>query len=618
MAENVGDLKVTIRMIVDNPSFKKGKDAVRGIGKSTTNLTTQMNKMGKALNGIGFSFRRLILYYGGYKGIKSMVTTINTFEQLKQQLITVEQDSTKAEMSWRKLMDFATTTPFTLDKIIAGFVRLRAVGLEPTDQQMTDLGNMASAFSMNFDDVAFAVQRAISGVSRPLKKFIPLVKIAGNQISLGFNKDEMITIERDPKKLLETIAEISRVRFGGGMERQLKTIGGQWSLVIDNASKFMYLIGTSGLSGAMVEFSKTLTEGIGEGDSLAKTLGNVLGGAVRGLTATLKLAQKYAWLLVAAFTAMVAAKIRLGLLYLGTKIVSLNAKILAASKSSWLLSAALTRGVSLSMKGAMASTLAFAKALAILTARMLMAAAPILAIIALTILFLFAMDDIAAFIGGRESLIGDWFRDNFSEAALYIKFAMLMLSSFYDLLEAGADIIIWVGEKVDLFTDALANFLAATIEAFNELVKLFGLTPPKWISDPINFVKGNIDQALVAGPTMFAQSARREVAKGEQIRREVVTRKTYSGAERLTRMAASPLYSSSLAGPDNFASQAASFQHGIAQKRGMATGIQQPGYNPSAGPNVFNINVNGAEKSNEEVGKEIGKQVARDLQGRKQ
>ena len=633
MAENVGDLKVTIRMIVENKTFQNAKKAVRDVSKSTTSLTTQMNKMGKALNGIGFSFRRLILYYGGYKGIKSMVTTINTFEQLKQQLITVEQDSTKAEMSWRKLMDFATTTPFTLDKIIAGFVRLRAVGLEPTDQQMTDLGNMASAFSMNFDDVAFAVQRAISGVSRPLKKFIPLVKIAGNQISLGFNKDEMITIERDPQKLLETIAQISRVRFGGGMERQLKTIGGQWSLVQDNASKFMYLIGTSGLSGAMVEFSKTLTEGIGEGDSLAKTLGGALGGAVRALTATLKTAQKYAWLLVGAFVALAAAKIRTGILLL-------NARVLQLAASNWLLAAS-TKGILASLTLATGAVKKFGAALAVIARRLVLVLLP-LALLALgTFLFFVGLNDLVNFLQGRDSVIGDWFQNAYDDASPPIKVLMAIVSAFFTLLEIGADILLgiggamaWVatqamklskaiGELWDEFKklpggEGLANLLSAPGRGsgsgntlFSKAASAFGGT---WVGKEMGaaadeWSPAGFDRSTLTRPGLVGQRIRQRVGAGRAIKaRALNARNTYSGGQALTQMALGGGYL-----PGGPMSSAASHQGQVAMNRMVNTGqVSGPA------PNVFNINVNGVQKSNEEVGKEIGKQVARDLQGRKQ
>jgi len=617
MAASVGDLKVSLRIVINNNTFKRAKQSVRGVAKETTTLTKEMNKMGKALNGIGFSFRRLILYYGGYKGIKNMVTTISKFEQLKEQLITVERDSVKAEQSWKRLMDFATTTPFTLDKVISGFVRLKAVGLDPTDEQLQSLGDMASAFSMNFDDVAFAVQRAISGVSRPLKKFIPLVKIAGNQISLGFNKDEMITIERDAQKLLETVSDIAKERFAQGMERQLSTIGGQWSLVSDNISKFLFQVGKSGLSEAIVEFAKSLTETVGEGDSLAQTLGKTLGFALRTITKLFKIARDNAWFFVGVLLYMGAAKIRAGLALLTMQIVSLEASVWIAAIQAKTL------------KGAIASLVAPMVAATTAAANLgrtllITFGLPLLKIALLTLgvfAFLAVLNDIANFLQGKDSLIGEWFEHNYDQASPPIKMLARLFLGFIAIIEM-------VARAFDFVTDKLAEFINLLSIAIGETLEFLPKVPSMLskflgITDAVGFGGGDGERKGLMGrrnnpiadlaeglaPSTLS-AARDRINAGRRSRNQRIdAMRTYSGARGLTQMAMAGGY-----GQMSPVTEAMYQQQDLAKAR-----LQGAGMAPAAAPpSVFNITVNGMEKSTSEVGKEIGKQVARDLQGRKQ
>lgn len=617
MAASVGDLKVSLRIVINNNTFKRAKQSVRGVAKETTTLTKEMNKMGKALNGIGFSFRRLILYYGGYKGIKNMVTTISKFEQLKEQLITVERDSVRAEQSWKRLMDFATTTPFTLDKVISGFVRLKAVGLDPTDEQLQSLGDMASAFSMNFDDVAFAVQRAISGVSRPLKKFIPLVKIAGNQISLGFNKDEMITIERDAQKLLETVSDIAKERFAQGMERQLSTIGGQWSLVSDNIAKFLFQVGKSGLSEAIVEFAKSLTETVGEGDSLAQTLGKTLGFALRTITKLFKIARDNAWFFVGVLLYMGAAKIRAGLALLTMQIVSLEASVWIAAIQAKTL------------KGAIASLVApmvAATTAAANLARTLLITfgLPLLKVALLTLgvfAFLAVLNDIANFLQGKDSLIGEWFEHNFDQASAPVKMLAMLLLGFIAIIEMVAKTFDFVTDKLAEFINLLSIAIGETIEGGKQFLRWLGIADSaKSVfgfgggdgerRDLLRKPEGRGSGLAEAAFGMTASAARDRINAGRRSRNQRIdAMRTYSGARGLTQMAMAGGY-----GQMSPVTEAMYQQQDLAKAR-----LQGAGMAPAAAPpSVFNITVNGMEKSTSEVGKEIGKQVARDLQGRKQ
>ena len=201
-----------------------------------------------------------------------------------------------------------------------------------------------------------------------------------------------------------------------------------------------------------------------------------------------------------------------------------------------------------------------------------------------------------------------------------------LVAAFFTVLEVGADIMLAIGgaiafviTQVDYFTDVLSKAIGEVTRFFNMLLKISGLTDGvKSLASSFGETRMGQEMGHIAdewnpfkADSLVGARIRESVGAGRAERAQALNaRNTYSGARGLTQMAMAGGYGQ-LTSPVAWATAG---QQDLARGRMGATGqVAAP-----ASPNVFNINVNGAEKSNEEVGKEIGKQVARDLQGRKQ
>jgi hypothetical protein len=707
MAETVGELQIILRMVAQQKSFTDAKKAIaavskigtrggaamkglatgarqaasgmRGAAKSTrnasssmsrmsqktTSLTQEMNKMGKALNGIGFSFRRLLLYYGAYKGLKGMVETISQFQQLKQQLITVEQNAGRAETQWKRLMEFATTTPFTLDKVISGFIKMRNVGMKPTDEQMTALGDMAAGWGVTFDEIGFALARAAGGVTRPLKKFIPSIKKLANADAFMIEGKK---VANTPEALLNAVAKIGQQKFAGGMERQLNTIGGAWSLVTDNLAKFFALVGEAGFADAMVEFSTSLRLAIGDSNEWASSLGALLGGMVRLGNAIFKFFDKHKWIrnallivlvmsgLKALMRAMIVftmvTKMHIAQLLLEAAAQgNLNAMWYVASEALKLYWANLTRLVTsmwglVRVQGAVA--LGWLKAIW-----------PIVLGIALAVGLLLAMEDFYAFMDGRNSVFGRIF-ENGPEWLQWLAKGLLLIVGFFDvltdLMAFSMSGLIMLGQGIAwlvglLFTKAVQaykflkgwrdKFLKAMAEGFvllfdpiisffelflrsvAKLAKMIFDQVPDWAKDFIveagsagkNFMKaasntGQRMSSAASGAADWVGDAIGGMSMGSTGNGAMQRAASYQAGHGPIRQRARSAANAerSMFG---YASPTAEGQAGASSITG-STLPSIPGYS------IFNIAINEAGRSTEEVGRELGKEINRNLEGRKQ
>lgn len=79
--------------------------------------------------------------YLGLRGLtntfKSIVETNKEFERLSGSLKTVTGSAKAAKEAFTLIEDFATSTPFQLDEIVDSFIRLKAMGLEPSMEALT-------------------------------------------------------------------------------------------------------------------------------------------------------------------------------------------------------------------------------------------------------------------------------------------------------------------------------------------------------------------------------------------------------------------------------------------------------------------------------------------------
>ena len=300
---------------------------------------------------------------------RELVTTIATFEKLRAQLVTIEKDEAVAEKAFQNLKTFAATTPFEFSNVTDSFIRLRAVGLAPTMDDMTAMGDVAAGMGKDITEFADAIVGATTGEMERLKAFGITASQQGKKVTFSF-KGVKTVVKKEAGEISKYLYDLGRREFAGGMERQSKTMAGAFSNLKDNIAAFLFSVGENGFTSELTLFIKELTGATGEADSLAVILGRVLGFAVRQLRDAFKFAKDNAGALTIALGALMA--------------------VMAVHTVNAFIRAIVAMGASF-----MAST------------------GPVLiAVLALGLLAL-AVEDIIGFFNGKESVIGIWLEDTF-------------------------------------------------------------------------------------------------------------------------------------------------------------------------------------------------------------
>ena len=235
--------------------------AAKSYENSFAGIKTAAVAAGAALAGFGLAVGKL-------------VSVQREFDVLNSSLITVTGSSAAAarEMQWIK--DFAKETPFGLAQATQGFVKMKALGLDPTRASLTSFGNTASAMGKDLNQMIEAVADASTGEFERLKEFGIKAKKEGDNVSLTF-QGITTTIGNSATEITQYLEKLGSVEFAGAMAERAKTLDGAISELGDTWDELFRTINTNN-TGSLIYDSITLaTAAIGD----ATTIINAMTGA---------------------------------------------------------------------------------------------------------------------------------------------------------------------------------------------------------------------------------------------------------------------------------------------------------------------------------------------------
>ena len=185
--------------------------------KSTKKLSGGFKLLGGAVAAISFG---LI--------IKNVVSTAAAFEKLEASLETVTGSTENATMAMEGITAFATSTPFQVGEITESFIKLKALGIEPTEEKLRSFGNTSSAMGKSLNQMIEAVADAATGEFERLKEFGIKSSSQGDQVAFTFNGITK-TVGKNSEEITKYLTDIGNTKFAGAMEKQMDTLNGAFS-----------------------------------------------------------------------------------------------------------------------------------------------------------------------------------------------------------------------------------------------------------------------------------------------------------------------------------------------------------------------------------------------------
>ncbi|MCP4967441.1 MAG: hypothetical protein GY926_19685 [bacterium] len=252
-------------------SVKGAKAAEAAIGKTRKSLGNLAKQAAAAAVAIGSAF----LGFGTLA-----VKTAGAFESLKASLKTVTGSAEAANAAFAQIKSFASTTPFDLQQVTQAFIKLKALGLDPSEENLRSFGNTASAMGKSLNDVTEAVADASTGEFERLKEFGIKAASQGDQVALTF-QGITTTVGKNSKEITAFLREIGEENFAGAMEEQMGTLRGIMSNLGDNFDQFLVKVAESGPLDEFKALASEIRDVLGGDDGLAKALGKTLADAIK-------------------------------------------------------------------------------------------------------------------------------------------------------------------------------------------------------------------------------------------------------------------------------------------------------------------------------------------------
>lgn len=207
------------------------------------------------------------------------------FDKLNASLTTATGSAAGAALAFNALQKFASTTPFSVQEATEGFIKLRNMGLDPSERALRAYGNTAAAMGKSLNQMVEAVADAATGEFERLKEFGIRASKDGEKVTLTFKG--MSTTVRDSATEIEGyLRTIGEVDFASAMSQRAATLDGAISNLGDSWAATMRAVSSSGLgesaqagviglTGALTDLQTILNAITAAADKQGKSLSQV-------------------------------------------------------------------------------------------------------------------------------------------------------------------------------------------------------------------------------------------------------------------------------------------------------------------------------------------------------
>lgn len=261
---------------LDKAKFQPFLDELRNAEEATKKAESGLSGLGSAAQAAGRAMAVAFSGAAAFGVVGKLVEVQREFDVLNSSLKTVTGGSAAAEREMAWLKDFAKETPFGLAQATQGFVKMKALGLDPTRAALTSFGNTASAMGKDLNQMIEAVADASTGEFERLKEFGVKAKKEGDQVALTF-QGVTTTLGNSAREIIQYLEDIGNTSFGGAMEERAKTLDGTIAALGDAWDELFRTVNANNV-GSLIFDSVTLANGALED---ATTILRAMGGAAQ-------------------------------------------------------------------------------------------------------------------------------------------------------------------------------------------------------------------------------------------------------------------------------------------------------------------------------------------------
>lgn len=217
--------------------------------------------LGSALGGLRGKLIGLFVGISLMSFTNQVITARAEYEKFSAVLENTFQSKTVGDGALAMLTEFAAKTPYQLNELTGGFIKLVNRGIYPTYEEMTKIGDLASSQGKSFDQLVEAILDGQSGEFERLKEFGIKASKSGDKVTLSF-KGITKEVANNEQAIKDAIISYGGMKgVAGSMESVSKTLGGRLSNLSDQWWGFLVAVGGYG-GGVIGDTLQLMSDGL--------------------------------------------------------------------------------------------------------------------------------------------------------------------------------------------------------------------------------------------------------------------------------------------------------------------------------------------------------------------
>lgn len=203
--------------------------------QNLTNFNGNVNSLNNHGLAVSNTFSKFagVLAGVGFAAIANEIIQTNIkFEALRASLDSAVGGAENAQIAFDQIQKFASATPYSVEEVTQSFIKLKNLGLTPSEEALTSYGNTAGAMGKSLNDMIEAVADAATGEFERLKEFGIKSSKEGENVTFTF-KGIKTTVKNTSEEIQAYLLKLGQTDFAGGMDKQAETMKGQLSSMGD-------------------------------------------------------------------------------------------------------------------------------------------------------------------------------------------------------------------------------------------------------------------------------------------------------------------------------------------------------------------------------------------------
>ncbi len=262
----------TLGIAIDTSGLERGQRALQGVGDEARKVEGVAASMATKLAALGAALASAF-------SLRKVIEVGAQFQALETSLKTVTGSAQKAQVALAWITDFAARTPFDLQQVTQAFIKLKSLGLDPSQAALTSYGNTASAMGKSLNQMIEAVADAATLQFERLKEFGIRANQEGAKVKFTF-QGVTTTVGKSAEEITAYLKKIGDVNFAGAMDEQSKTLGGALSNLSDSFNKFLNSIAKGGFGNAIADITRGLSAVLDQAAPFGEKFGAALAEAL--------------------------------------------------------------------------------------------------------------------------------------------------------------------------------------------------------------------------------------------------------------------------------------------------------------------------------------------------